>query len=53
MLMINLNDVVFKDKNIGCYDCNELAAVVIEIKEFDIYLCKDCLGKLKGLDNKK
>jgi predicted nucleic acid-binding Zn ribbon protein len=49
MLIKKLSNIVFRDVNIGCYDCRELATVIIEMKESDIYLCKDCLEKLKKL----
>lgn len=40
-------NTIFEEENIGCYDCNELANVVIEMKEAGIYLCKECFEKLK------
>jgi hypothetical protein len=40
---------VGKKEGIGCYDCYNLAEIVIETKDCSIYFCKDCLDKLEEL----
>jgi ribosomal protein S27E len=45
-IKLNANQIF---DNIKCYDCENKAVLIIEMKESDIYLCEDCWSKLKEL----
>jgi len=45
--VITKDNIIKIDLNITCEYCNNISEKKIETKDLDIYLCKDCLRKIK------